>query len=126
MSKKILLIDLDDTRRETRIQLLESAGYIVDVRNDHVAAAKAADENDYDLVVLALMVQAELAAAYAARLQESSPTLPLLILTDAGVYAPRGMQSSNGLEPKKFLAKVAELLVGSEHVRILPLEASGN
>lgn len=25
MSKKILLIDLDDTRRETRVQLLESA-----------------------------------------------------------------------------------------------------
>lgn len=126
MSKKILLIDLDDTRRQTRVQILESVGYVVDVRNDHVAAAKAANENDHDLVVLALMMKAKLAAAYAARLQESSPTLPLLILTDVGAYAPLGMQSYDGGEPKEFLAKVAELLVGSKHVRILPLEASGS
>lgn len=126
MSKKILLIDLDDTRRATRVQLLESEGYIGDIRDDHVAAAKAANENDYDLVVLALAVDASLASAYAARLQAASPTLPLLILTDAGVYAPSGMQSNDGHDPREFLARVAELLLGSKHVRILPLEASSN
>lgn len=126
MSKKILLIDLDDTRRKTRIQLLESAGYVVDVRTDYVAAEKAADENDYDLVVLALMASVSLAADYASRLQAASPTLPLLILTDAGVYAPKGMHSDDGREPREFLARVAGLLLGSKHVRILPLEASGS
>lgn len=76
-------------------------------------------------MVLALMVSTSLTAAYAARLHAASPTLPLLILTDAGVYAPAGMEWDDGRDPKELLARVAELLVGSSHIRILPLSVSG-
>jgi CheY-like chemotaxis protein len=32
--KRILLIDLDDPRRKTRVKILQGAGYEVDVRKD--------------------------------------------------------------------------------------------
>src|SRR6202034_3837675 len=37
-AKKILLIDLDDHLRDSRILLLEHAGYDLDLRNNYVAA----------------------------------------------------------------------------------------
>ena len=49
--KKIRLIDLEDPRRGTRIQLLERAGYIVELRPDFVAAKRVSDEGTYDLII---------------------------------------------------------------------------
>jgi hypothetical protein len=52
--KKILLIDLDDTRRATRVGLLTSSGYDVDLRDDYIAAERLDHEGFFDLVIVAL------------------------------------------------------------------------
>jgi DNA-binding response OmpR family regulator len=81
-SKRILLIDLDESRRVTSVHLLTHAGCDVDVRNDHVDAERRADEVDFDLVIVALHEDFEDAAACSERLRRSDPTLPVLLLTD--------------------------------------------
>src|ERR1700677_78191 len=37
-AKKILLVDLDDLRRHSRVRVLNMAGYAVDLRDDAIAA----------------------------------------------------------------------------------------
>jgi hypothetical protein len=93
--KKVLLVDLDDTRRETRVKLLDTAGYEVDVRVDHVTAERLDRETGYDLIIVALHNRPEDAAAYTDRLTRRTPTLPILLLTDRGVYVPRGTLSQS-------------------------------
>ena len=53
--KRILLIDADDTRRNTRVAMLTGAGYEVEVRADHIIAENLAFESSFDLVILALV-----------------------------------------------------------------------
>lgn len=99
------------------MELLESKAYQVDVRDDYVAGAEAADETQYDLVLLSLMARAPSTIAYALRLQENSPNLPLLILPDAGVVVPIGMRSHDDLEPGKLLTEIEGLISGETHTR---------
>ena len=43
-SKMILLVDLDDERRASRVKVLQATGYNVDLRRDYVAAERLDDE----------------------------------------------------------------------------------
>lgn len=49
-AKKILLVDLDDERRDSRVGLLTQAGYSVEVRKDRIAAERLDHESTFDLV----------------------------------------------------------------------------
>ena len=125
MKKKILLIDRDDARRETRILLLKQAGYGVEVRAEHVSSEELNHEAGFDLVILALhRIKLKEAAAYSERLRKINPDLPILLLTDAAVYAPQGTLS-RGIEtgaPVEMLQTIAEMLAGSSHIREIDLE----
>ena len=91
MSKKrILLVDRDDLRRDTRILMLEKAGYQVDLRSDHKVAELLDREATFDLVLLALHdTKLQDAVAYSERLRKARPDLPILLLTDtAGLCTP--------------------------------------
>lgn len=123
--KRILLIDLDDTRRDTRVRMLIRAGYQVEVSADHVAAAILETEATFDLVVLALHKRGlNEAAAYSERLRKRNPTLPILLLLDTGVFVPHGTVSRSvetGL-PLDLMEGIAEMLAGSAHIRELRSE----
>lgn len=120
VAKKILLVDLNDPRRYTRQKLLESAGYEVEMRNDHEIAELLNHELYFDLVVLTLHhKRLQEAAAYGERLSRKNPNLPVLLLTDGGVYAPQPTlsRSLTSGHPLEMLEAVAELLAGSRHIR---------
>lgn len=117
---RILLIDFDDTRRVTRVQLLRSANYELEVRDNWLTSEELDHEAHFDLMVVALHRQglAE-AAAYSDRVARQRPTLPILLLTDYGVFAPKGTLSralETG-EPALLLRRIAEMLAGSDHIR---------
>jgi hypothetical protein len=121
--KKILLIDLDDTRRATRIRLLTSSGYDVDLRDDYIAAERLDHEGHFDLIILALHGHPEKAIAYSDHLSRAKPRLPILLLTDAGVYVPPGTLSGSieTGDPAELIREIVSKLEGSTHVRELPI-----
>ena len=123
--ERILLIDLDDTRRETRVHLLVKAGYRVEVHDDHIETEMLNTEQTFDLVILALhQYQLADAAAYSERLRKKNPSLPILLLLDTGVYVPRGTLS-HSIEtgfPLEMMECIAEMLAGSTHIRELMSE----
>jgi|SRR5579863_9184638 len=119
---RILLIDLDDSRRSTRIQLHERAGYEIDLRADYVEAESVDDEDSYDLIVLSVHMLPDGAVEYSNRLAAKLPTLPILLVTDAGAFVPRGTLSRciDCGEPVPLMATIASMLAGSTHIREVP------
>ena len=117
--KHILLIDLDDSRRHSRVQLLERAGYGITVHNDHQITEGLANEDRFDLIVLTLHTDPQAAATYSDRLTKRFPCLPILLLTDVGVYVPKGTlsKSMESGSARELLKNVAEMLAGSPHIR---------
>ena len=124
--KRILLIDLDDARRATRIRMLTAVGYQVEVRDDEVEAELRHGETTFDLVILSLHKRhLDDAAAYSERLRKKNPRLPILLMLDTGVFAPRGTlsQSFETGVPIEMMKCVAEMLAGSTHIRELGVAA---
>ncbi len=122
-TKKILLIDADDTRRDSRVILLTSLGYSVDLRDDYISAERLDHEGFFDLIILALRGQPEKALAYSDHLSRTKPRLPILLLADSGVYVPPGTlnPSVEAGDPAALIHEIASLLAGSTHIRELPI-----
>ena len=118
-AQKILLIDLDDTRRQSRVQMLESVGYEVETRTNYVAAERLDHESQFDLIIVTLHSHPEDTVAYSDHLSVIDPKLPILLLTDAGVFVPRGtLNDSVGAgSTTRLIQKVSAMLVGSTHIR---------
>jgi FixJ family two-component response regulator len=121
--KKILLIDSDDARRKTRVHLLTGSGYTVDLRNDYISAEHLDHEGGFDLIILALNGNTQKAIEYSDQLNRRKPRLPILLLTDFGVYVPPGIlsQSIEAGDPAALIREIASMLEGSTHVRELPI-----
>lgn len=121
-SNQIMFIDVDDERRSTRIKLLERAGYEVTVRSAYIEADRLGDEASFDLIVLALHHGPDGAVSYSDRLSRNNPGLPILLLSDQGLYVPRGTLSKN-LEagsPIELIREIAAMLAGSTHIKEIP------
>ena len=58
-NKRILLIDHDDSRRDSRVKLLLGQGYDMDVHEDHLQAQGLDHNCKFDLIILALYPRAE-------------------------------------------------------------------
>ena len=121
--KKILLIDHHDNRRDTRVKLLAQAGYDVETHEDYLQTEGSENEATFDLVIVALHSE-DLAdaTAYSERLRNMKPNVPILLLTDSGVFVPRHVlsQSFQAGHPVELLAEIAEILAGSKHIHELP------
>jgi len=123
--KRILLIDLGDRRRDTRVQLLTHAGYAVEVRNNHIEAEHLDHEGEFDLVIVTLHGSPQKAVKYSDDLNRAKPRLPILLLTDSGVYVPGGTrnQSMETGSPGALIEEIASMLEGSTHIRESPFQA---
>jgi CheY-like chemotaxis protein len=118
-AKQILLIDYQDGRRDSRVKILESAGYTITVHDRHQTTEKLEHEDRFDLIVLALHTSPAEAASYSDRLTQQFPRLPILLLTDSGIYVPKGTLSRSmeaGIA-SELLTNIAEMLAGTSHVR---------
>ncbi len=118
-AKQILLIDAEDARRDSRVKVLESAGYSVTVHGSHLITERLDHENRFDLIVLTLHTMPQEAAFYSDRLTKRFPNLPILLLSDGGVYVPTGTlsRSMQAGSARELLENVAEMFAGSSHIR---------
>jgi CheY-like chemotaxis protein len=64
-AKRILLVDLEDARRSTRVELLRSGGY--EVRARSLEAEVEGDEGSFDLVIIAVHDKPASAVGYSYR-----------------------------------------------------------
>jgi DNA-binding NtrC family response regulator len=116
--KQILLVDLDDARRATRVRILQDAGYEIQLRSDCGAAEKMNHEDGHHLVLVAAhQTDFHEAASYADRLRQRVPALPVLLLADAGVFVPQGTlsQTLEAGNPPVLLKQIAAMLEQSSH-----------
>lgn len=113
-------MDRKDPRRVTRVALLDSAGYEVEVRNDVEVSELLDHEAHFDLILIAVNRRdLKQAAAYSEMLRRKRQALPILLLTDTNVFVPRGTlspQAESGF-PKEMLEQIASMLAGSKHIR---------
>jgi response regulator RpfG family c-di-GMP phosphodiesterase len=118
-AQKILLIDLDDARRQSRVKMLESVGYEVETRANYIAAEQLDHESRFDLIIVTLHSHPEDTAAYSDHLSRTDPKLPILLLTDTGVFVPNGTlsESVGAGSTTHLIQTVSAMLVGSDHMR---------
>jgi hypothetical protein len=116
-AKRILLVDLEDARGSTRVELLRGAGYEVGARPPELEIE--GDEGSFDLVIVALHHKPESAAAYSDRVAVRFPDLPILLLADQGVFAPPGTVSAamQTGSPEQLIGEIAMMLNDSTYVR---------
>ena len=118
--QRVLLIDHHDARRETREALLEQAGYEVVTAESFAAVEGRLREVGFDLVIVAVKGNADRESlAYSQRLRAASPKLPILALSDRGIFLPKEslLTVLESGQPLQLIAAVARLLVASAHVR---------
>jgi hypothetical protein len=116
-SKRILLVDLEDARRSTRVELLRSGGYEIFARTLEMEVE--GDEGSFDLIIVTLHDKPESAAAYSDRVAIRFPDLPILLLADQGVSVPPGTvgQSIQTGSPEQLRVEIAAMLNDSIHIR---------
>lgn len=118
---QILLIDLNDFRRETRVRVLQSAGHFVTVFSGFVEVEKIIDEEKFDAVLVSVSDDqiGNKAIAYSDRLARRLPNLPVLLLTDYGVFLPVAtlsprLETGHPAELLTWLREITKLLVVHE------------
>lgn len=86
--KRILLIDRHDPRRDTREWMLRDAGYEVVTVDRFDLVEGQVQEAAFDLVVISVTDSAAGAKAvtYSQRLRAANADLPILVLSDNGLY----------------------------------------
>jgi DNA-binding NtrC family response regulator len=116
---RVLLIDVWDERRDSRVQILQAQGYEVVVRSTYVDAMRIHNEGSFNLIIVAVHTDSNLPTEYGDTLSKQIPTLPILLLTDQGVLVPRGTLSRcvESGSPKELVREIASMLTGSSHLR---------
>lgn len=115
---KILVIDLDQMRRESRVKQLANAGYDVDALDSHDCQEHPSNPAIYDLMVCSFHQNPEEATAYVDSLRVKNPQQPILLLTDYGVFVPHGcLNETPHCGP--LIKEIAGVLTGSSDVEEL-------
>jgi two-component system alkaline phosphatase synthesis response regulator PhoP len=123
--KKILLVDDDPYFLEAVQEVVEAAGYEVDVACDGEEALEKVARDDFDLIVLDVMMPVMNGHQACKRLKEDPATseIPIILLTAVGdqvtstSYSHRDMMASDAedylpkpVEPAELLERIDHLL----------------
>jgi len=119
--KRILLIDHDDPRRATRVLLLQREGYEVVTADRFEAFEGHLREQAFDLIVVETDDIKQAVIAYGQRLKTISARLPILLLSDLGLFLPKNSLlahfATGHPSPVEVMTKIAELLLESTYQR---------
>ena len=115
---KILVIDLDQMRRESRVKQLANAGYVVDALDFHDCQEYTSNPGIYDLMVCSFHQHPEEATEYVDALRVNNPQQPILLLTDYGVFVPHGCLNETP-QCAPLVKEIAGVLTGSSDVEEL-------
>jgi hypothetical protein len=118
-TKRVLLIDLEDSRRDSRAHVLRSQGYEVVDRPSLIDPKHIHNEGTFDLVIVSIPSESAIAIEYGEDLSREIPSLPVLHLTDWGVFLPRGSLARflAAGSPITLIREIAAMLTGSTHIR---------
>jgi DNA-binding response OmpR family regulator len=81
MTSRVLVVDDDETIRETMEEALAQEGYIVDTANDMVEAQEAIRQNAPDLLILDVMLRGRNDGFELTREVRRTSSLPIILLT---------------------------------------------
>jgi DNA-binding NtrC family response regulator len=119
--KRVLLIDHHDARRATRVYLLQGAGYEVTTADRFELVEGRIREAGFDLVIVETDNVMRDSIAYGQRLRLINPQLPILLLSEAGLFFPKDVVlssfSAGQPSPLEVMTKIAALLLASTHLR---------
>ena len=83
-NKRLLIADDDDQIRELLVFDIQSSGYIADSASDGEIALKKALENNYDLILLDVMMPKINGYDVCKNIRMVKPKVPILMLTAKG------------------------------------------
>jgi DNA-binding NtrC family response regulator len=119
--KHILLIDHNDSRRATRVLMLQEAGYEVVTADSYQAVEGHIREATFDLVIVETDEIKKAVIAYAEPLRGLQPDLPILVLSDLGLFLPKQVLlarfAAGNPSPMEVITKIAAMLLESTHRR---------
>jgi len=117
---KILVVDDEEDIRSLTGRVLSSEGYIVTVANDGVEALERMKENDYDLVILDVMMPNKhgLDVVRDMKKDERLKSVPIMLFTALGTGTKMMLDDENQADDyvqkpfmhKEFLRKVEKLV----------------
>lgn len=81
INKRLLIVDDDEQIRELLVFDIESSGYNVDCASDGMEGLKKALENNYDLILLDVMMPKMNGYDVCRNIRIAKPTTPILMLT---------------------------------------------
>ena len=121
--KRILLIDHNDGRRATRVLVLQEEGYEVITADSYRDVEGRIREAAFDLVIAETDHITEAVLAYSQRLRDIQPQIPILVLSDEGLFLPKAVLLDHFAEsypsPPEVITKIAAMLRDSTHRREL-------
>jgi len=79
--RRVLVVEDDEAIAQAVSDQLRDAGFLVDVRHDGVAGFEAAMDNEYDAILLDIMLPKRNGFSVCMDLREAGNTTPLLMLT---------------------------------------------
>ncbi|HEX6594611.1 MAG TPA: response regulator transcription factor [Bacillota bacterium] len=118
MKQKILIVD-DEVSIVTLLTFhVERAGYTVDIAYDGKEAIRKAEQNDYDLMILDLMLPGVDGLQVCKHLRETDVTTPILMLTarDEETIKLQGLEwgaddyLTKPFSPKEVIARIKAIL----------------
>ena len=119
--KRILLIDHNDGRRATRVLVLQEEGYEVVTADNYETVEGRIREAAFDLVIAETDHITEAVRAYSQRLRDIQPQIPILVLSDQGLFLPKAVLLDHFAEsfpsPMEVITKIAAMLRDSTHRR---------
>ncbi len=121
-NKKILIVEDDEFLREFYQELLQEEGYVVDVAAEGETAFKKIKENEFDLIVLDIMLPKKDGLQILRDLKITPPKskdVPIVVLTNLGQDAvirqcfelgAKGYLIKSALNPDQVLVEVKNYL----------------
>ncbi len=115
---KILIVDDDDTLRESMVSILESEGYILEVARSGREAEEKIKNNIYNLVLLDIMLPDTNGIELLSKINEYSPRMKKIMLTgfpdtDSAIKSVNSKADAylvKPFDPEKLLEIIAENL----------------
>jgi two-component system phosphate regulon response regulator OmpR len=118
MSKRILVVDDDVRLRELLVRYLSEQGYVVEAASDGAVMDKLLAQQEYDLLVLDLMMPGEDGLTICRRLRGTGKDIPIIMLTAKGDEVDRIVGLEMGADdylpkpfnPRELLARINAVL----------------
>lgn len=115
---RILVVEDEEKMAQVIRRILGEHGYIVDIANDGVSGLKHATEDQYDLLVIDVMLPREDGITLCKRIRETNTSIPILILSalDATDDTVRGLEAgaddymSKPFESAELIARIRALM----------------